>query len=171
MGGKSTFLRTLGVNMVLALAGAPVCAGKLMVSPAKIMTSMRVMDSLEENASSFYAELERIKKILQQVERGEKCFLLLDEVLKGTNSIDRHTGSAALIKQLLKNEVAALIATHDLQLTELAAELPENIRNYHFDVTVENEELYFDYKLKPGICKSFNASLLMKKIGIDIDSL
>ncbi|MFO7978487.1 MAG: hypothetical protein R6U64_07480, partial [Bacteroidales bacterium] len=171
MGGKSTFLRTLGVNMVLALAGAPVCAGKMIVAPAKIMTSMRVMDSLEENASSFYAELERIKNILQQVEHGEKCLLLLDEVLKGTNSTDRHTGSKALIRQLLKNEVAALIATHDLQLTDLAADLPDHIRNFHFDVTVENEELYFDYKLKPGICKSFNASLLMKKIGIDIDSL
>lgn len=171
MAGKSTFLRTLGVNTVLALAGAPVCAKSMQVSPARVMTYMRVQDSLEENASSFYAELKRIRRILKNVEENKNCFLLLDEILKGTNSKDRHTGSVALIKQLLKNKVVGLISTHDLQLTEIAEELPSSIRNFHFDVNVENEELFFDYKLKEGICQSFNASLLMKKIGIDIDSL
>ncbi len=168
MAGKSTFLRSVGVNIVLAMSGAPVCAKQLRVSPVKIMSSMRVSDNLEENASTFYAELKKLRDIIEAVNRKEKVFLLLDEMLRGTNSADRHTGSAALIRQLINHNGAGLIATHDLELASIEKEFPQAIHNYHFDVQVEGEELYFDYKLKEGICQSMNASILMRKIGIEI---
>ncbi len=129
---------------------------------------MRVSDNLEESTSTFYAELKKLKAIIDAVYTNEKVFLLLDEILRGTNSADRHTGSRALIKQLIHHKAAGLIATHDLELAKLADEFPGSIHNYHFDVQVANDELYFDYKLKRGICRSMNASLLMKKIGIEL---
>jgi MutS domain V/MutS domain III len=168
MAGKSTFLRSIGVNTVLAMTGAPVCAGKMNLHPVKIISTMRVNDNLEESTSTFYAELKKLKIIIEAVNKGENVFLLLDEILHGTNSLDRHTGSEALIKQLIKNNAVGLLATHDLKLAELINQYPDNITNYHFDVQVNNEELYFDYKLKKGICQSMNASVLMKKIGIDL---
>jgi hypothetical protein len=168
MAGKSTFLRSVGVNIVLAMMGSDVCAKTFAVSHMKVFSSMRVSDNLEENTSTFYAELKKLKDIIQAVYNNEKVFLLLDEILRGTNSADRHTGSKALIKQLIQHNAAGLIATHDLELTKLADDYPGRIENYHFDVQVANEELYFDYKLKRGICQSMNASLLMKKIGIEI---
>lgn len=168
MAGKSTFLRSLGINMVLAYAGAPVCAKSFTVSISKLMSSMRITDNLAENTSTFYAELKKLKSIIDEVNKHEKLFILLDEILRGTNSLDRHTGSAALIKQLIKENAVALIATHDVELAKLEKDYPSNISNYHFDVQVEGEELYFDYKLKEGICTSLNASLLMKKIGIEL---
>lgn len=168
MAGKSTFLRSIGINQVLAMAGAPVVAQQLTVSNMRIMSSMRIADNLEENTSTFYAELSKLKNIIEAVNAGEPVFLLLDEILRGTNSQDRQTGSRALIRQLIKQNATGLLATHDLALTELQAEAPAAITNYHFDVSVEGEELYFDYKLKPGICTSMNASILMKKIGIDL---
>lgn len=168
MSGKSTFLRTVGVNIVLATAGSCVCAEKFRVSPMNVLTSMRIIDSLEENTSSFYAELKRLEKILKIVESKEKVFLLLDEILRGTNTTDRHIGSIALIKQLIKNNAVGIIATHDTSLSNLSAEMPMNLENFNFDVQVENEELYFDYKLHEGVCKSLNASILMKKMGIHI---
>ena len=170
MSGKTTFLRTVGVNLLLARMGAPVCAKKFFFSPVKILSSMRISDSLAENTSSFYAELKRLKNILDKVRRKEKAILLLDEILKGTNSRDRHIGADALLKQLVKNEAAGLLATHDLELSVLEKEMPENISNYNFDVQISGTELYFDYKLHRGICKSMNATILMKKIGIDIDA-
>jgi len=168
MAGKSTFLRSIGVNMVLAMAGAPVCASRLLLSPMKVMSSMRISDNLEESTSTFYAELKKLKEIIEAVNRNEKVFLLLDEILRGTNSADRHTGSKALIKQLIHHKAAGVLATHDLELAKLAEPYPDNIRNYHFDVQVANDELFFDYKLKNGICQSMNASILMKKIGIEL---
>lgn len=168
MAGKSTFLRSIGVNIVLAMAGAPVCARSLQLSPMKVMSSMRISDNLEESTSTFYAELKKLKEIIEAVNSNEKVFLLLDEILRGTNSADRHAGSKALIKQLIHHRAAGLLATHDLELAKLATEFPENIQNYHFDVQVANEELYFDYKLKQGVCQSMNASILMKKIGIEL---
>lgn len=168
MSGKSTFLRTCGVNAVLALAGAPVCASSLTLSHARLHTSMRISDSLEENISSFYAELQRLKTIISEAERDPGVFLLLDEILRGTNSDDRYTGSMALIKQLTGYGTVTMIATHDLRLAGMEKELPERIENYHFDVKVSGEELFFDYCLTPGICSSFNASLLMKKMGIKV---
>ena len=168
MAGKSTFLRSVGINIVLAMMGSPVCAKSLTLSPMSIISSMRVTDNLEESTSTFYAELKKLKHIIEAVYRNEKVFLLLDEILRGTNSLDRHTGSTALIKQLLKHNAVGILATHDLELAGLIKEYPFNIRNYHFDVQVEGEELYFDYKLKEGVCQSLNASILMKKIGIEL---
>jgi hypothetical protein len=168
MSGKSTFLRTCGVNIILAMAGAPVCAEKFSVSYAHIYSSMRIADSLEENTSSFYAELKKLAQIIKVVERKEKVFLLLDEILRGTNSNDRHTGSVAVIKQLIKNNASGIIATHDLALSSLAENANQPIDIYNFDVKIQGEELYFDYKINPGICKSLNASILMKKMGIEV---
>ena len=168
MAGKSTYLRSIGVNVVLAMAGAPVCATTFKVSHVQIISSMRITDNLAESTSTFYAELKKLKTIIEKVNNKEKVFILLDEILRGTNSLDRHTGSVALVKQLIKHDAAAIIATHDLELAKLKDEYPENILNYHFDVQVSNDELYFDYLLKPGVCTSLNASILMKKIGIEL---
>ena len=168
MAGKSTFLRSVGVNMVLAGMGAPVCAKHLTVTPLKVMSSMRIKDNLEESTSTFYAELKKLKQIIDAVNNKEAVFILLDEILRGTNSNDRHSGSKALIKQLLHHKATGILATHDLELAKLADDYPALIHNYHFDVQVNKEELYFDYKLKRGICQSMNASILMKKIGIEL---
>ena len=168
MSGKSTFLRTCGINTVLAFAGAPVCASSFTLSYARLHTSMRISDSLEESISSFYAELRRLKAIISEAERDPDAFLLLDEILRGTNSDDRYAGSVALIKQLTGIGTVAMVATHDLRLAGMEKELPGKIENYHFDVKVSGEELFFDYRLTPGICSSFNASLLMKKMGIKV---
>lgn len=168
MAGKSTYLRSIGINTVLAMTGSPVCAASFAVSHVKLISSMRVTDNLEESTSTFYAELKKLKAIIDRVNAGEKVFILLDEILRGTNSLDRHTGSKALIKQLIKRKAAAIIATHDLELANLKEDFSGSIRNYHFDVQVSNDELYFDYRLKPGVCNSLNASILMKKIGIEL---
>lgn len=168
MAGKSTYLRSIGINTVLAMAGAPACAKSLRISPVQIISSMRIADNLEESTSTFYAELKKLKTVIDKVNNNEKVFILLDEILRGTNSLDRHTGSAALIKQLIKHQAAGIIATHDVELAAIKEEYPASILNYHFDVQVNNEELYFDYQLKEGICTSLNASILMKKIGIEL---
>jgi hypothetical protein len=170
MAGKSTFLRSLGVNIVLAQMGAPVCAKSMLLSPVHLMSSMRIADNLAENTSTFYAELKKLKTIIEAVNRHEPVFILLDEILRGTNSMDRHKGSEALIAQLIKQKAVAVIATHDVELAKLKEQYPQSIENYHFDVQVEGEELYFDYKLKQGVCTSLNASILMKKIGIELST-
>ena len=169
MSGKSTFLRTVGVNMVLALAGAPVCAQAFEVSVMQVFTSMRTQDSLEENVSSFYAELRRLRQLLDMLNTPERPVLfMLDEILKGTNSQDRHHGAASLIKQLSKLIATGFVSTHDLELGKLEETLP-NVKNYSFTSTIEQDEIYFDYKLREGVCKSFNASKLMAKMGIAIE--
>ncbi|WP_301923218.1 MutS family DNA mismatch repair protein [Ferruginibacter sp.] len=168
MAGKSTYLRSIGINVVLAMAGAPVCAESFTLSPVKIISSMRISDNLEESTSTFYAELKKLKTVIDLVNEGAKVFILLDEILRGTNSLDRHTGSVALLKQLIKKHAAGIIATHDVELAQLKETFPHNILNYHFDAQVSNDELYFDYKLKTGVCESLNASILMKKIGIEL---
>ncbi|MEO5684714.1 MAG: MutS family DNA mismatch repair protein [Chitinophagaceae bacterium] len=168
MAGKSTFLRSVGVNTVLAMMGAPVCARQMKLSPMRIISSMRVADNLQESTSTFYAELKKLQSIIESVNNHEKVFVLLDEILRGTNSLDRHTGSKALVKQLIKQKAVAILATHDVELAQLQTDYPDSIHNYHFDAQIANEELFFDYKLKEGICKSINASILMKKIGIEL---
>ncbi len=168
MAGKSTFLRSVGVNMVLAFMGAPVCAGAMRVSPFRVMTSMRIKDNLEESTSTFYAELKKLKSIIDAVNAHEPVFILLDEILRGTNSRDRQTGAIALVRQLIRQQATGIIATHDLELAALEMEYPGYLHNCHFDVQVTGTEMYFDYTLKPGICQSMNASLLMQKIGIEI---
>ncbi|RXK87093.1 MutS-related protein [Filimonas effusa] len=169
MAGKSTFLRSLGVNTVLSMMGAPVCASKLSLSPVHLISSMRIADNLAENTSTFYAELKKLQQIITEVNQHARVFILLDEILRGTNSLDRHTGSKALIEQLIKENAIAVVATHDIALSNLQQTHPTSLHNYHFDVQVAGEDdLYFDYKLKRGVCQSMNASILMKKIGINI---
>ena len=169
MSGKSTFLRTIGINVVLALMGAPVCAKKLVVSRLQLFTSMRTKDNLEEHISSFYAELKRIELLLQITSDSKIPVLyMLDEILKGTNSHDRHKGAVALIKQLHKTKAFGFISTHDLELGQEAEELTYCF-NHHFSSDIVGSEIIFDYEIKPGICNSFNASSLMKNIGIEIE--
>lgn len=169
MAGKSTFLRTVGLNIVLAMAGTPVCARSLRLPPLEVYSSMRTQDALHESTSSFYAELKRLKFIIEAVEAGRPVFFLLDEILKGTNSNDRHTGSKALIRQLIHHQGAGLIATHDLELGALEANYGGAIENLCMEVEIVNDELYFDYKIKKGVSQSFNATLLMQKMGIRIN--
>ena len=169
MSGKSTFERSVGVNMALALAGAPVCASAFSISNCRLFTYMRIADNLEEQTSSFYAELKRLKQLIDIAKDGCQVFFLLDEVLRGTNSHDRQVGSKALIRQLARQQTSGIIATHDLALGALEQELPQNVRNAHFDVQINGEEMSFDYKLYQGICTSLNASILMKKIGIEMN--
>lgn len=169
MSGKSTFLRTVGINAVLAMTGAPVCATEMQLSVFQVFTSMRTQDSLEESVSSFYAELQRLKQLLGLMPLGEPVFYLLDEILKGTNSQDRHEGAKALIRQLHRHNASGLISTHDLALGEMAEELPGSVENFSFNSEVIDSQLFFDYKLQPGPCRSFNASALMRQIGIEMD--
>lgn len=170
MSGKSTFERTLGVNMVLAFAGAPICAKNLKVSLLQVFTCMRVQDSLEENVSGFYAELRRIEQLLQVIENSEEgVFYFLDEILKGTNSKDRCNGARALIKQLAKTGSFGLITTHDLELGELATQFPDRVRNFSFNSQIKGNKLLFDYQISEGVCHSFSATKLMQGIGIVID--
>ncbi len=165
MAGKSTFLRSLGVNTVLALMGAPVCADKMNICNMHLISSMRVADNLSENTSTFYAELKKLQYIIESVNRGEHSLILLDEVLRGTNSTDRHKGSKALVKQLLKENAVAVMATHDTELAHSESS-DKSVSNYHFEGRLIQDELFFDYKIKKGICESLNATALMKKIGI-----
>ena len=169
MGGKSTFLRTVGVNLVLALAGAPCCAKYGQVSNLELYTSMRTQDNLKEGISSFYAELDRIEKMLKLIESSHNVFFLLDEMFKGTNSEDRHKGGFSLINQISKFNTSGIIATHDIEL----AKLSENkmlVTNYSFNSEIKDNSMIFSYELHPGICNDFNASELMEKIGIKIIS-
>jgi len=169
MAGKSTFLRTVALNIVLALSGSKVCAKEFTLPQLAVYTSMRTTDALHESTSSFYAELKRLKIILDAVDRKEQVYFLLDEILKGTNSKDRHTGSKALIEQLIKSGGAGIIATHDLELSSLENKYDGNLENLCMEVEVKEDQLFFDYKLKKGVSKSFNATTLMRNMGIKIN--
>jgi hypothetical protein len=169
MAGKSTFLRSLGINTVLAGMGAPVCAERMSLCETKMISSMRVADNLAENTSTFYAELKKLQNIIDAVNRREKVFILLDEVLRGTNSTDRHKGSRALVRQLLQGGAVAVVATHDTELALSESNANASVSNYHFDAKISGDELFFDYKIKNGICESLNATTLMKKIGIHFE--
>ncbi|GGH23373.1 DNA mismatch repair protein MutS [Sphingobacterium alkalisoli] len=169
MAGKSTFLRTVGINAVLAYAGAVVCAKELKLPIYRLVTYMRIKDSLNESTSTFKAELDRMKFILGIVEVADDSFFLIDEMLRGTNSVDKYLGSRAIIKKLIAMNGRGMVATHDLQLASLADEYPSILENYHFDIQIKDGEMLFDYKLKDGQCTVFNASLLLKGIGIDVD--
>ncbi|WP_317175588.1 MutS-related protein [Pontibacter beigongshangensis] len=170
MSGKTTFLRTVGINIVLALMGAPACADKLKVAPVQVYTAMRTADNLAENTSSFYAELKRLRILLNLTEQEQEPVLyLLDEILKGTNSRDRHAGAMALIRQLHQRNTSGLISTHDLELGAMEQELKGSVENYSFNSTIEGDKILFDYTLQRGICRSFNASKLMQLMGIAIE--
>lgn len=169
MSGKSTFERSLGVNMVLGQMGAVCCVQSLELSHLQLFTSMRTEDNLKENTSSFYAELKRLKQLVDmtKVTQERPIFYLLDEILKGTNSEDRNIGAESLIRQLMKTNSMGLISTHDLSLAKLEEEL-ENFQNYSFNSDVSGQEILFDYKLHKGPCHTFNAVPLMRKMGIEI---
>lgn len=166
MAGKSTFLRTVGVNFVLALAGAPVCAKDFSCPVAHLRSGMRTADSLKDHQSYFYAELDRLKSIMDELRQDKPLLVLLDEILKGTNSTDKLAGSIAMVKQLIPHPCLALIATHDLALGDLEKTHPESVRNFCFEANIENDQLFFDYKLKTGLATRMNATFLMKKMGI-----
>lgn len=168
MAGKSTFLRAVGVNIMLANIGSPVCAKAFRLPVLNVYTSMRTQDALHESTSSFYAELKRLKFIIEAVDRGEPIYFLLDEILKGTNSRDRHTGSKALIRQLIEAKGGGIIATHDLELGALEVQYGGAIENLRIEVEIEDGKLHFDYLLKKGVSESFNATLLMQQMGIRI---
>ncbi len=167
MSGKSTLLRTAGINLVLAHIGAPVYAKSYTCSLMDIYTCMRVSDNLEKNISSFYAELLRIKIIVEAAKKGKKIFFLLDEIFKGTNSIDRHMGAKVLINELSELDACGMVSTHDLELGVLEKENPK-VKNYHFEEYFTNGEIRFDYKLRSGLSKTRNAIYLMKMAGINI---
>ena len=166
MAGKSTYLRTVGINLVLAMTGSPVLANSFVFSPVDVFTGIKTSDSLQAGESYFFAELKRLKEIIVQLEEGKTLFVILDEILRGTNSADKQKGSKALIRQLIQMKASGLIATHDLALAELADFFPENIKNQRFEVEIENNELKFDYLLKEGLSQNLNATFLMKKMGI-----
>lgn len=166
MSGKSTFLRTVGVNMVLGMSGAPVCASEMIFKPVEVFSNMRTTDSLFDDESYFFAELKRIKAILDEVEKGKELLIILDEILKGTNSVDKLAGSQKLVQRLIKQKADAIIATHDLKLTEIENKFPKTVVNKCFEITIENDEMDFDYKLRDGVTTIMNATFLMKKMGI-----
>ena len=164
MAGKSTFLRTVSLSIVMANVGLPVCAKSYIYSPVKLITSMRTSDSLADDESYFYSELKRLKFIVDTIDKDD-YFIILDEILKGTNSKDKAIGSKKFIEKLVSSKSTGIIATHDVSLCELATDFSE-IKNYYFDAEISNDELYFDYLFKKGVCKNMNASFLLKKMEI-----
>nr|WP_319272393.1 hypothetical protein [uncultured Draconibacterium sp.] len=166
MAGKSTFLRTVGTNILLAEIGAPVCAESMKIRPVDLYTNMRTTDSLLKDESYFFAELKRIKAVLDRLAAGEQIFVILDEMLKGTNSVDKLNGSKELVRKLAQYRCSAMIATHDLKLSDMEKELPQQVFNKCFEIRIENNELIFDYKLSDGVTQTMNATFLMKKMGI-----
>lgn len=166
MAGKSTFLRTISVNLILAMNGAPVCAKSFLFTPCDIMSSIKIQDSLSNNESYFYAELLRLKDILDHVKVQPKTLVVLDEILRGTNTKDKQLGSLGLLEKLISHNSVVIIATHDLVIGELENKYPHNVINHCFEVELTNDQLIFDYKLKKGISQKLNASFLMKKMEI-----
>lgn len=168
MAGKSTYLRTIGVNYLLACMGCPVCCESLTLYPAQLITSLRTTDSLSDNESYFFAELKRLKRIIDLLDEGQELFIILDEILKGTNSADKQKGSLDLIRQFMRLKADGIIATHDLLLGTLADQFPEYIRNYCFEADIKDNELTFSYRLREGVAQNMNACFLMRKMGITI---
>ncbi len=166
MAGKSTFLRAIGMNMVLAYAGCPVCASTFVTGPYRLYSSMRTSDSLKDDESYFFAEIKRLKKIVDRMKEGENLLILLDEVLKGTNTTDKQKGSKGLIEKSIAHDILCFIATHDLSLGEMQEQHKGKIVNYCFESYIKDLELTFDYTMRPGLAKNMNASFLMKQMGI-----
>ena len=164
MAGKSTFLRTVSLHIVMANVGLPVCAASSIYSPVKLITSMRTSDSLTDDSSYFFSELTRLKYIVDAIKQ-DNYFIILDEILKGTNSTDKAIGSRKFVEKLVASHATGIIATHDLSLCEIEKHL-EEVKNYYFDAQIINDELYFDYTFKKGICQNMNASFLLKKMEI-----
>lgn len=165
MSGKSTFLRSLGVNMVLAGMGAPVCATQANVHPLPVLVSMRLSDSLSDSESYFFAEIKRLKQIMDGLDQSP-AFVLLDEILRGTNSDDKRSGTIEVVKKVIGKKAIGAIATHDIEVCLTTNEFPEILTNKCFEVEIKNDELHFDYQLREGICQNKSATFLMKKMGV-----
>jgi hypothetical protein len=166
MSGKSTFLRSVGSNLLLALCGMPVCAETFICSPMRIMTSMRIKDSIAKHTSYFQAELLRLQQIVEVLKTGDRVFILLDEILKGTNSEDKLSGSRKLIEHFLQYRCLGMIATHDLELGLMEGTYPQKISNYCFESTIREDQLFFDYRIREGVARNKNATFLMQKMQI-----
>jgi len=165
MSGKSTFLRSLGINMVLAGIGSVVCAKNANVHPLPILVSMRLSDSLSDSESYFFAEIKRLKQIMEELE-DQPAFVLLDEILRGTNSDDKRNGTIEVVKKVIAKQAVGAIATHDIEVCLTTDEYPDTLINKCFEVEIVDNELHFDYKLRDGICKNKSATFLMKKMGV-----
>jgi DNA mismatch repair ATPase MutS len=170
MSGKSTLLRSVGSNVVLALAGAPVRAERLRLSPLALGASLRVQDSLQEGASRFFAELLCLRRVVNLCAGPLPVLFLLDEILQGTNSHDRGIGASALVRGLLARGAVGLVTTHDLALTAMVDELAPRARNAHFEDELRDGELHFDYRLREGVVKRSNALALMRSVGLELDA-
>jgi len=166
MAGKSTFLRTIGVNLVLGMMGAPVCAGQFECGYKALFTSMNITDSLSKNESYFYAEITRLRQLIDQAMHPENMLVLLDEILTGTNTRDKEKASKAFLERLIKMQVTSIIATHDLSLTNLEEKYPDCIYNQRFEVKLENGNMHYDYRLKDGIAQNMNALELLKQMNL-----
>lgn len=165
MSGKSTFLRSLGINMVLTGIGSVVCASKAKVHPLPVLVSMRLSDSLSDSESYFFAEIKRLKQIMDALE-NQPAFVLLDEILRGTNSDDKRNGTIEVVKKIISKKAIGAIATHDIEVCLTTNDYPEILTNQCFEVEIQNNDLYFDYKLRNGICKNKSATFLMQKMGV-----
>jgi DNA mismatch repair ATPase MutS len=168
MSGKSTLLRTVGVNVVLALAGAPVRAERLRLSPVAIGATLRVQDSLQAGTSRFYAEIQRIRQIVGLTSGTRPVLFLLDELLHGTNSHDRAIGADGILRGLLDRGAIGLATTHDLALTRIATELGDRVRNVHFEDRIDGDTMVFDYRMRSGVVEKSNALELMRALGLDV---
>ncbi len=166
MAGKSTFLRTLAVNLILAMNGAPVVATAFKFSPCFIMSSINIRDSLSQKASYFYSELLRIREIIDYVKMHPQTLVILDEILRGTNTKDKQAGSLGLLDKLIAMKATVVIATHDLTIGDMDKKYPEIVTNHCFEVELEGDQLVFDYKLKSGVSQKLNASFLMRQMGV-----
>ena len=165
MSGKSTFLRSLGINMVLGGIGSVVCASKGNIHPLPVLVSMRLSDSLADSESYFFAEIKRLKQIMDALEE-KPAFVLLDEILRGTNSDDKRNGTIEVVKKIIAKKAIGAIATHDIEVCLTTNEYPDTLTNQCFEVEIQNNELHFDYKLRNGICKNKSATFLMQKMGV-----
>jgi len=168
MSGKSTFLRAIGTNLVLAFAGAPVCARRLVVSPLAIGASIRILDSLREGSSRFYAEIQALRRVVRATQGDLPVLFLLDEILSGTNSHDRGIGAAAVVRQLLRNRALGLLTTHDLALSKICDEWGDAALNVHFEDSISDGKMRFDYRLRDGVVQKSNALALMRSVGLDV---
>lgn len=166
MAGKSTYLRTVSANYLLACVGLPVCGTDVTFTPARLLTSLRTADSLSDGESYFFAELKRLKLIIDSLKQGEQLFIVLDEILRGTNSVDKQKGSLALLRQLVRLRANGIIATHDLLLGTLADLYPTHVHNLCFEADIRNDQLTFAYRLRSGIAQNMNACFLMQQMGI-----
>jgi DNA mismatch repair ATPase MutS len=172
MAGKSTYLRTVGIDVVLALAGAPVCAQSLRLTPLRIGATLRIQDSLQDGTSRFFAEITRLRRVMDIADEGPGLLFLLDEILHGTNSHDRRIGAVAIVRNLLERGAIGLVTTHDLALAAAADDMPMGasgtVDNVHFADTIVEGKLHFDYRIAPGVVRTSNALDLMRAVGLRV---